>query len=122
MVSMFTSKPKWSHYKVAVRILRYVKGTLRHGILFSSGVSDDAELVCYSDSDSYGDRVDRRSTIGYMFMYLRTPISWCSKKQLVVALLTCEAEYIIGALSGGLADELAVGTKVQSEQTIQIDD
>ena len=29
-VSRFMSKPKWSHYRVIVRILRYVKGTLRH--------------------------------------------------------------------------------------------
>lgn len=38
MVSKFMSKPKWSRYQVAVRILRYVKGTLRHGILFLFGV------------------------------------------------------------------------------------
>lgn len=42
MVSMFMSKPKWSHYQGAVRINKYVKGTLRHEILFPSGVSDDA--------------------------------------------------------------------------------
>lgn len=51
IVSMFMNKQKWSYYQVAIRILRYVKGILKHGILFSSGVLDDAELICYSDSD-----------------------------------------------------------------------
>jgi hypothetical protein len=37
VVSRFMSKPKWSHYQAAVRILRYVKGTLKFGVLFPSG-------------------------------------------------------------------------------------
>lgn len=37
MVSRFMSKPKWSHYQAAVRILRYIKGTLKYGVLFPSG-------------------------------------------------------------------------------------
>lgn len=94
MVSRFLSKPKWSHYQDAVKILRPVKGILRHGIMFPYGVSDDAELICYSNSDWCGDRVDIRSTTWYLFIYLGAPISWCFKKQLVVALSTCEAEYI----------------------------
>lgn len=34
-----------------------------------------------------------------MFMYIGTSVSWCSMKQLVVALSTCEEEYIDNALS-----------------------
>jgi len=29
----------------------------------------------------------------------KTPISWCSKKESVVALSTCECEYIVVAMS-----------------------
>lgn len=97
MVSRFISKPEWPHYQAAVRILRYVKGSLKHGILFPSGV--DAELLYYSDSDWCGDIIDRRSNIWYMFMYLGVLISWCSKKHPVVALSTCEVELIVGVLS-----------------------
>lgn len=99
MVSRFMSKPKWSHYQAAVRILRYIKGTLKHGILFPSGSMTDSELRSYSDSDWCGDKVDRRSTFGYLFKFLGGPISWCSKKQPVVALSTCEAEYIAGEVA-----------------------
>ncbi|XP_050915164.1 uncharacterized mitochondrial protein AtMg00810-like [Lathyrus oleraceus] len=69
IVSRFMSKPKWSHYQVAVRILR----------------------------------VDRRRTSGYLFKFIGSSISWCSKKQPVVGLLTCEAEYIAGVVTACLA-------------------
>lgn len=98
MMSRFKSKPKSSHYQVAVRILRYVKGTMRHEILFLSRVSYADELICYSDSDWCGDEVDISITTIYMFMYLGALISLCSKKQPMVILSTYEAEYIAGAL------------------------
>lgn len=62
MVNRLMSKPKWSYYQAVIRVLRYVKGTLKHVILFPSGVLDDAGLICYSDSDWYGDKVGRRIT------------------------------------------------------------
>ncbi|XP_050918889.1 uncharacterized mitochondrial protein AtMg00810-like [Lathyrus oleraceus] len=51
MVSKFMKKQKWSQYQVTVRILRYVKGTLKYGLLFPSGAKSELELICYSDSD-----------------------------------------------------------------------
>src|SRR4051812_19910834 len=36
LVRRFMNKPKWSHYQGAVRILRYIKGTLKFGVLFPS--------------------------------------------------------------------------------------
>src|ERR1051325_2172980 len=55
--------------------------------------------MSYSDSDWCGDKVDRRNTSEYLFKFLGGPISWRSKKQDVVALSTCEAEYIAGAVA-----------------------
>ena len=43
--------------------------------------------------------MDRRSTTGFVFMWNKSPISWCSKKQSVVALSSCESEYIAGAVT-----------------------
>lgn len=37
MINRFMSKAKWSHYQVVVRILRYVKGTLRSFVSIWSG-------------------------------------------------------------------------------------
>ncbi|MCI48732.1 hypothetical protein A2U01_0069975, partial [Trifolium medium] len=43
---------------------------------------------------------DRKSTTGYIFLYGGAPIFWCSMKEPVVALSTCEAEYIAAVDSG----------------------
>ncbi|XP_050878507.1 uncharacterized mitochondrial protein AtMg00810-like [Lathyrus oleraceus] len=32
MVSIFMNKPNWALYQVVVRILRYIKGTLKYGV------------------------------------------------------------------------------------------
>ncbi|XP_050878280.1 secreted RxLR effector protein 161-like [Lathyrus oleraceus] len=70
MVSRLMSIPKWSHYQAAVRIMRYIKETLKYGVLFPSGVETDSELLSYSDSDWCRDIVDRRSTSGYLFKFM----------------------------------------------------
>ena len=49
----------------------------------------------YTDSDWCGDKVDRRSTSGFVFLLSGAPISWSSRKQDVIALSTCEAEYVV---------------------------
>ena len=41
-----------------------------------------------------GDVDDRKSTTGVFFFLSRSPISWQSQKEKVVALSSCEAEYI----------------------------
>lgn len=92
------NKPKWSHYQTVVRVLRYIKGTMWCGVLSPTGVKSDSKLICYSDSDCCGDRVDRICTSGYFLKYLGGPISWCSKKKPKIALSICKAKYIVGAL------------------------
>jgi len=50
--------------------------------------------VGYTNSDWCGDKVDRRSTSSFVFLLSGAPISLSSSKQDVVALSTCEAEYV----------------------------
>ncbi|CAJ2657083.1 unnamed protein product [Trifolium pratense] len=98
LISRFMEDPRQSHMKAAMRILRYIAGTLDFGILFpKSAVNAKSEIICYSDADWCGDKVDRRSTTGYFFKYLNASVAWCSRKQPVVALSSCEAEYIAGS-------------------------
>jgi hypothetical protein len=48
----------------------------------------------YSDSDSARDIDDRKSTTSFVFYMEDTTFTWSSKKQSIVTLSTCEAEYI----------------------------
>jgi hypothetical protein len=83
--------PQFLHYVIVLRILRYLKGTLFHGLHFSSQSS--LTLQAYFDADWTGDPIDRRSTTGYCFLLSDSIISWCSKKQSVVTRSSTEAEY-----------------------------
>ena len=51
----------------------------------------------FSDADMAGDIDGRRSTSGVLVFLGSAPISWMSLKQKVVALSTCEAEYVATA-------------------------
>ena len=62
------------------------------GLFYSR--TEDYKLLGYSDSDWCGDVDDRNSTSGYMFFMGETAFTWYSKKQPVVSLSTCEAEYV----------------------------
>ncbi|MCI34368.1 copia-type polyprotein, partial [Trifolium medium] len=93
-ISRFMNSPKKSHLIAAKRVLRYVKGTIKYGLLFPTHSGEaQMELIGYTDSDWCGDKVDRRSTSGYVCMLNDTTVCWSSKKQPVTALSSCEAEY-----------------------------
>ena len=65
--------------------------TIFDGLHFYSHSS--LNLQAYSDADWAGDPTDRRSTTGYCFLLGDYLISWRSKKQIVVARSSIEAEY-----------------------------
>jgi Reverse transcriptase (RNA-dependent DNA polymerase) len=92
LVSRYMEEPKMTHWKAIKRILRYVKGTLSHSLFYSH--TNQFDLVGYSDSDWSGDLDDRKSTSGFVFFIGSTAFTWLSKKQPIVTLSTCEAEYV----------------------------
>ncbi|GAU32293.1 hypothetical protein TSUD_63100 [Trifolium subterraneum] len=115
-VSRFMSNPKASHMVAAKRILRYLKGTQDFDLAFpTSNKESKIELEGFSDSDWCGDKEDRRSTSGYWFRFKNSLISWSSRKQSIVALSSCEAEYVAAAQAAcqavwleSLLDELKI--------------
>ena len=92
-LSQHLSKPMKSHYGMAKQVLRYLKGTHNRCLKFVRGTQ--LKLVGYSDSD-WAMSDDRRSISGYAFKLCdeSSLISWKSKKQSIVALSSCEAEYV----------------------------
>ena len=93
IISRYLSNPSVEHLTAAKRILRYVKGTKDYGLTLGSQ-DKDLNLRGYADAD-WGNDVDtRKSTSGFTFLAGNGAISWCSKRQSTIALLTMEAEYI----------------------------
>jgi hypothetical protein len=95
IVSRYMEEPRASHWAAVKQILRYLAGTVQFGCVYKSQGS--TELVGYSDSDLVGDVDDRRSTSGCVFLLGSSLVTWASQKQRVVALSSCEAEYIASA-------------------------
>ena len=91
-VAKFCTKPTKEHWTTVKKIVRYLKGTPNHGLLYKSQPSVDSNaFVGFSDSNWAGDIDDRKSTSGYVFHIGGTAVS---KKQTTIALSTAEAEYI----------------------------
>ena len=72
-MSQYLSAPQSTHYAAILRILRYLKGILFHGLFYSAQSS--LILRAFSDVDWAGDPTDRRSTIGYCFLLSYSLIS-----------------------------------------------
>jgi hypothetical protein len=85
------------HQQAVKRIIRYVAGTLDHGLYYPR-CPGEAHLVGYTDSDHVGDIDTSKSTSGILF-FGKSLVSWQSVKQQVVALSSCEAEYIAASIA-----------------------
>jgi hypothetical protein len=98
-----------------------LKGTQDFGLVFpKSKMESEIELEGFSESDWCGDKDDRRSTSGYWFRFRNSPISWSSKKQSIVALSSCEAEYVAAAQATCQAVWLESLLNVDNKSTISL--
>ena len=70
--------PTEQNFQALKRILHYLKGSSRRGLLFQKG---NQKLSIYSDSDWANGKDDRRSTTRYLLFLGPNLISWCTKKQ-----------------------------------------
>lgn len=92
VLSRYMQEPKESHGAALKQILRYLRGTTSLGLRYSR--SRKQEIRGYSDSSHNVDIDDGRSTHGHVFYLDESPITWCSQKQEIVALSSCEAEFM----------------------------
>jgi hypothetical protein len=75
--------------------VRYVAGTTELGCIFLKGLH--SKLTGFTDNDHAGDLGKRKSTSGVLFFLGGNAVTWSSQKQRVVALSSCESEYIAAA-------------------------
>jgi hypothetical protein len=108
----FCSDPRKPHGEAVKRICRYLLRTKDKGLRLKPDPSRGLE--CFVDADwagawqdkSSNDPVGAFSRTGYVIMYAGCPIIWASKQQTLIALNTCESEYI--ALSFALREVIYV--------------
>jgi len=90
-LSQFMHNPRQTHWQALKRVLRYLKGTIHHGLVLNRNSS--LTLSVFSDSDWGGVHSAGRSTTAYL-LYLGTNIvSWKSTRQKSVSRSSTEAEY-----------------------------
>ena len=92
VLSRYMHDPKTSHAVALKQVMRYLKGRCSLGLRYVKDCKKG--LVGYSDSSYNVDPDDGKSTTGQVFYLNECPVTWCSQKQEVVALSSCEAEYM----------------------------
>ena len=102
MVSRFMNNPTEKHMTAVTRILRYLKMTPGKGLFFQRTTKKEIEI--FSDADWAGSVTDRRSTSGYCSFVWGNLVTWLSKKQLVVARSSAEAEF--RAMAQGICERI----------------
>lgn len=123
LVSRFMEAPAKEHWQAVKRIIRHVKGTLGYGVRYKRGDRVSLTLLGYTDSDCSGDLVHRKSTAGILFFLGLNLVTWSSQKERVVALSSCEAEYVAAALGtcqGVWLSTLIADLTVQATQKFRL--
>ncbi|KAE8700619.1 Detected protein of unknown function [Hibiscus syriacus] len=90
VISQHMTNPTEEHMAATNRILKYLKKTLGHGLMFKK--TQDKTVKIFTDSSWAGDLTERRSTSGYCTFVWGNLTTWRSKKQSVVS-SSAEAEF-----------------------------
>nr|GEW72111.1 putative ribonuclease H-like domain-containing protein [Tanacetum cinerariifolium] len=102
VVSQFMHQPQVDHMHAVLRIVRYLKGTTSHGVVFKT--NGYLNIQIFTDADWAGDKGNRRSTSGYFSLVGGNLVTWKSKKQKVISFSSVEVEF--RGIAKGLAEAL----------------
>jgi len=92
-LARFMSNYGQGHFAAAKHLLRYLQGTRSRGIIYNNSEPSPPILRSFADSD-WASCDSRKSVSGFIVECGGGPLSWSSKQQAVIALSSCEAEYI----------------------------
>jgi hypothetical protein len=96
----FSSNPKRTHPAALKRIGRYLLQTRDRGLLLNP--MDAFEIECFVDTDFAGlwyyedpsDPVCVHSCTGFVICICGCPVSWITRLQTTIAMITMESEYV----------------------------
>jgi hypothetical protein len=89
----YTANPSLPHVGVLKRILWYLAGTKAYGIIHKVLPEQPSFFFGYADA-SYGNADNHRSISGYVFLARNGAITWSSRKQVSIVLLSTKVEYV----------------------------
>ncbi|CAI7924191.1 unnamed protein product [Closterium sp. NIES-54] len=87
------------HWHEVDHCLAYLANTRDNALEFSGG-PESLELVDYVDADDAGNKQNRTSTGGYVFVYEGTAVSWSSQRIKCATLSSTESEYVAATDAG----------------------
>ncbi|XP_019442231.1 PREDICTED: uncharacterized protein LOC109346947 [Lupinus angustifolius] len=87
----FMQRPTTNHLNSLKRFIRYLKGTIFHGILLQKPAS--SALTAHSDADWARNKDDYSSTSAHLVYYGSSLISWKSSNQQAISRSSIEPEY-----------------------------
>ena len=94
LLSRWTANPAQKHFEAAKRVIRYLKGTIKKGLFYTSTKERPYRFTVPIDAAYADDNTTRKSTSGLLIYMGINLIHWKSTRQPVVALSSAEAEYI----------------------------
>lgn len=88
------SKPTQEDWNELKRVAKYLKGTADMKLSLARSDFNGEILYGYSDANWADNKIDRKSQSGHIFMVNGAAVCWSSRKQPLVALSTCESEFV----------------------------
>lgn len=101
-LSQFNKNFTEKHWKQAKHVLRYLQQTKSMGIKYQK--ANEKQAIGYSDASWNNNTEDGKGFSSYIFILAGGAITWQCKKQAVVALSTCESEFM--AITEGIKEWL----------------
>ncbi|GAA0167119.1 transmembrane signal receptor [Lithospermum erythrorhizon] len=91
VLSQFLHEPRQDHWQAALHVVKYLKGCPSQRILL--GLDSDLHLTSWYDFDWASCPLTRRSVSGWIVFFGSSPVSWKTKKQVIVSRSSTEAKY-----------------------------
>lgn len=105
--SQFQNNYSQTHWKYLKNVLRYLQETKTFGLKYTKSENSNIMIKAFVDSDFANNISDRKSITGFLIKLNNNVVCWKTKKQNIVTISSCEAEYI--ALSACITENLFLG-------------